>query len=172
MDCYVTLRNCAECAKNSIKLRYNVGSIKLFPAPLESVPIDELDELINTPRGYRYILVITDHFTKLVKAVPMKGVSAGKLAKLFVYHWVFNYGTHTEQLCGNVSQFTFKVFIDVYRILNTKKAFTATYNPQTNGQVERFSLTILASFRSHIDNHPRCWDLYTPTLTYAYNSQQ
>ena len=67
LDCYATVRNCPECARNRVKLRKNVGELKLFPAnaPLESVCIDILGELSKTPQGYRYLLVITDRFTKL-----------------------------------------------------------------------------------------------------------
>ena len=60
IDCYATVRNCPDCARNIIKLRKNVGSLKLFPAkaPLESVCIDILGELIRRPRGHRYLSLI------------------------------------------------------------------------------------------------------------------
>lgn len=84
--------------------------MKLFraTAPLESVAIDILGELIRTPRGQKYILVITDRFTKLVKAIPRKRMSAGEVAKLFVNHWVFNHGPPTELLSENGSKFSFR----------------------------------------------------------------
>ena len=94
LDCYATVRNCPECACNRVKLRKNVGEVKLFPAnaPLESVCIDILGELSKTPRGYRYLLLITDRCTKLVRTVPLKGISASAVAQAFVTHWVFTYG--------------------------------------------------------------------------------
>lgn len=82
VDCYATVRNCAECT-NCIKLRRNVGFMKLFSAtaPLESVSIEKyLCVLIRTLRGHKYIPLITYCFTKLVKAIPLKGVSAGEVA--------------------------------------------------------------------------------------------
>ena len=73
IDCYATVRNCPECARNRIKLRKNTGQLQLFPAkaPLESVCIDLLGELIRTSRGHKYLLVITDRFSKLVRTVPL-----------------------------------------------------------------------------------------------------
>ena len=91
VDCYATVRNCPECARNRIKLRKNTGELTLFPAnaPLESVFIDLLGELTRTPRGNRYLLIITDRFTKLVRTVPLKGISAAAVTQAFVTHWVF-----------------------------------------------------------------------------------
>ena len=98
VDCYATVRNCAQCAKNRIKLRKNVEPLQLFPAtePLASVSIDILGEFITTPRRNKYLLVISDRFTKLTKTVPLKKISAAEVAKSFVDNWVFNYGPPQE----------------------------------------------------------------------------
>ena len=145
----------------------------MFPAnaPLESVCIDILGELVRTPRGNRYLLVIVDRFTKLVKTVPLKNISASSVARAFVTHWVFNFGPPTDLISDNGKQFTSKFFLDVCRILKVHNAFTTTYHPQTNGQVERFNRTIVSTLRAYIGDHPRDWDLYTPAITYAYNCQ-
>lgn len=59
--------------------------------------------------------------------------------------------------------------MDLCRIPNTKHAFKTTYNPQNNEKAEQFNPTMLPSEISYIEDRPRDWDLYTPTLTYAYN---
>ena len=66
-----TVRNCASCA---IKLRRRTNLLKLFPAtrPLESVSIDILGSLPKSERGKRFLLVITDRFTKLTTVVPLR----------------------------------------------------------------------------------------------------
>ena len=156
-DCYALVRNCPECPRNRIKLRKNFGVLTLFPAnaPLESVCIDILGELARTPRGYRYILVITDRFTKLVRTVPLKGVSAAEVARQFVTHWVFAYGPPTDLIDDDGRQFTSRFFQDVCRILSIHNAFNTTYHPQTNGQVERFNRTILSSCLLYTSPSPR-----------------
>ena len=169
--CYATVKRCPTCAKNRFKLRKSVKELQLFAAsaPLESVSIDVLGELLKTARGNQYLLVISDRFTKLTKSIPFKGVSAAEAAKAFVNEWVLNYGTPKEILSDNGKCFTAKFFQDVCRIMNVHNSFTTTYHPQTNGQVERYNRTIKAAIRSYLDDHPRDWDLYAPTLTYAYN---
>lgn len=110
VDCYVTVRKCAECDKNSIKLRRNVSAMKLFQAtvPMESVAIGIPCEIIRTPRGHKYILVNKDQFTKLGKVISMKGIFNGEVAKIFDEHWVFNYGPPTGRISDNGFQFTSK----------------------------------------------------------------
>lgn len=68
--------------RERVKLRSNTKEMKLItPAgPLEFVAIDILGDLITTKRENRYILVITDRYSKLVPAVPLKSISATHIA--------------------------------------------------------------------------------------------
>lgn len=117
-----------------------------FPAitPLESVATDLLRKLIGTPRGTRYLLVISHIFTKLVKTVPMKTDSAAGVSKHFANQWAFNYGPPCELLSDNGSSLPSKLFQDVRKLLNVWNVFTTRYHPQTNGHVERYNRTIIA----------------------------
>ena len=172
LDCYGVSRNCVQCARNRVRLRRGSKEMQLFPAqrPLECVAIDILGPLIKSERGYRFVLVITDRFSKLVRTVPMKKVSAFAVAQAFVREWVFTYGPPAFVLSDNGSQFKAKFFQNVCRILSVQNLFTTTYHPQTNGQAERFNRTILDGIRTFVGDHPRDWDIYTDVLTYSYNS--
>lgn len=173
VDCYAVARNCISCARNRVLLRKNSKKMQLFPAkaPLEYVAIDILGELIKTPRGYRYLLVISDRFSKLVRTVPLRRITAATVAMAFVKHWVFTYGPPVFVLSDNGKQFTARFFQNVCRILGVSNLFTTTYHPQCNGQVERFHRTIIAALRHYVSDHPKEWDLFTDALTYAYNTQ-
>lgn len=60
--------------------------MRLFPATalLVFVAIDILGQLITTKRGIRFLLVITNRLSELVKTVPLKNTTAGAIAKAFV----------------------------------------------------------------------------------------
>ncbi len=173
VDCYATARKCSTCAKNRIKLRLKTNPLQLFPpsGPLESVAIDIFGPLLKTGKGNQYLLVICDRFTKLTKTVPLRGVTAGEVARAFTHEWIMNYGSPLELLSDNGKCFTSKFFQSVCSIMNVDTHFTTTYHPQTNGQVERYNRTLKAAIKSYLDDHPKDWDLYTPALTYAYNCQ-
>ena len=73
VDCYNTVKNCVTCAKNRVKLRKHKKHLRLFPAtePLEFVYLDILGSFLETKKRNRFLLVIADRFTKLVRTVPL-----------------------------------------------------------------------------------------------------
>lgn len=62
--------------------------MEVFPALalLQFVAINILGELVTTPRKNEYLLVISDRFSKLVRAVPLRATTADAVAKAFVTH--------------------------------------------------------------------------------------
>ena len=48
--------------------------------------------------------------------------------------------------------------------------YAPAYNPQMNGQVERYNLKIASMLRNYVKQHQDDWDVYVGPLTYAYNS--
>ncbi|CAN8062284.1 unnamed protein product [Agarophyton chilense] len=173
MDCHATVSLCTACAKNRVRLYRKRKSMTLFQAkaPLQYVSIDILGELIRSRRGYRYLLVITDRFSKLVRTVPLKRITAAVITQAFIKLWVFIYGPPKVLLSDNGKQFVAKFFQNVCRIMGIRNVFTTTYHPQCNGHVERFNRTLIAALRHSIEDHPKEWDKFTDTLCYAYNTQ-
>ena len=77
-DIAKTVHECESCAKNRIRLLKKANKLRLFPAttPLECVAIDILGPLPNSKDGFRFMLVVTDRFTKLTHSFPLKGIKA------------------------------------------------------------------------------------------------
>lgn len=103
VDCFTTDGQCPHCTRSRVDVRKHVKKLKPFPerTPLESVEIFVLGELIRTPRGHQYLLVITDRHTKLVRTIPVKTDSALEVARNLVHEWVFNYRPPVELLADN-----------------------------------------------------------------------
>ena len=173
VDIHHVVENCQSCAMNRIKDQRNVYPMRLFPArkPLEFVAMDILGPFPRTRHGMRFILVITDRFSKLTKTAALRTITALSVAKAFCRTWVFNYGTPKVLLTDNGSQFIATFFKHVCRILGIQKVFTTEYHPQTNGQAERFNRTILAAIRHYVADSQRDWDEWLDPITYAYNMQ-
>jgi hypothetical protein len=74
LDVTNTVRNCTTCAKNRVGKRSRSRFLKLFPAtrPLAYVAIDVFGPLPKTEHGNRFLLVMTDRFSKLAKTVPLR----------------------------------------------------------------------------------------------------
>ena len=170
-DIAATVRNCRHCARNRVRLRRHLHRLKLFPAtrPLESVAIDILGPLTKTKSGKRFLLVITDRFTKLTQVVALRTINAYHVAVAFCEAWIFKYGPPKTLLSDNGKQFTSKFFQSVCRLLGLSNIFTSAYHPQTNGQTERYNRTVLAMIRNFVNDNQDDWDRYVTALTYSYN---
>jgi Integrase core domain len=150
-DVYETVRKCDVCARNRIAEKRKTNPLKLFPAKgsLQSVAMDILGPLPRTKHGNRFLLVVSDRYSKVTKTVPLRTVTALSVARAFCYQWAYVYGPPVSLLTDNCPQFTAKFFQAVCGELGIQKVFTTAYHPQTNGQVERHNRTILASIRGY-----------------------
>jgi hypothetical protein len=96
-------------------------------------------------------------------------VTALSVSRAFCDHWAYVYGPPVSLLTDNGPRFTDEIFQAVCAELVTKKFFTTAYHPQTNGKVERYNRTILASLRGYAAARQDDWDYFTSALTFAYN---
>jgi transposase InsO family protein len=168
---YETVHQCELCARNRIAEKRRTNPLKLFPpgGPLESVAMDKLGPLPRTKHGNRFLLVIADRFYKVNKTVPIRTFTALSVARAFCDHLAYIYGPPASIFTEKIPQFTAKFFQAACAELGIKKVFTTAYHPQTNGKVQRYSRTILASLRGYVAARQEHWDDYTSAVTFSYN---
>ena len=90
----------------------------------------------------RYILVMSDLFTKYAVTVALQDMTAAMVANAIIEEWIMKFGApdviHTDQ----GSNFNSELLHDNCRIFMIEKTRTTAYHPQGNGQVERFNRVI------------------------------
>lgn len=172
-SCYHTIKAGAPCAKERVVVQASSTPLKLFPpsGPLEDVSIELLTKLIPSGRGHTNILVINDHFTKIARAIPLKGTNAFQIAQAFVKHWAFVYGIPRTMLTDNGPHYIAKYLLQIHRVICVNHHFTTTNHQTANRQTERYNRTLLAVFHRFIADHPEDWYLYADTVPYAYKNQ-
>jgi len=62
------------------------------------------------------------------------------------------------------------LFRAVMKMLGSRCKYTTPYHPQTNGQVERYNLTLLNQIRAFCEEHLRQWDSLLLFLCPANNT--
>lgn len=67
--------------------------MNLFPAKasLEFGVVKIFGKLIETPRRNEFLLVLTAHFSKLMKTVPLSSISAEAVVKAIFVHSILSY---------------------------------------------------------------------------------
>ena len=87
--------------------------------------------------GAKYILVLTDFFTKYVVCVPPERTTAEDVNRAIVENWVLTFGApdclHTDQ----GTNFCSELLLEVCKIFGIEKTRTSPYHPQGNDMAER-----------------------------------
>jgi hypothetical protein len=99
---------------------------KLFPASgsLEFVAMDIFGPLPKMENENHFLLVISDRFSKLTRTVPLRTITALRVAKALCDAWVFSYGPPRYLLTDNGTHFNAKVLLAVCRELGIANIFT------------------------------------------------
>ena len=138
--------------------------------PMELWAMDVLGPLSMTARGNQYILVMSDHFTKWVEAVPMPNQRAEMVAKAFVDEVVTRHGVPTKLLTDQGRNFEVDLMKQVLSLLDVQKLRTSPYHPQTDGQVERMNRTLKGILMAYVNKDHNDWDDHLPLALFAYRS--
>jgi hypothetical protein len=132
--------------------------------------LDILGPLPVTPRGNRYILVVTDAFSKWVEAFPLEDQTAETCAKCLVKEMISRYGCPLDLLSDQGRNFESQIFAELCKLLGIRKVRTTPRHPQSNGQVERFNKTLISLIRPYLRGEQTSWDVHLHLLTAAYRS--
>jgi transposase InsO family protein len=112
--------------------------------------IDILGPPPVTRDGNRFLFIITDRYSKLTKAVPMRKITANEVACAFFIHWIACYGVPLILLSDNGAVFVANFFQAICTTLVFKQLFTSAYHPQCNGQTERFNRAVLGMLEHYV----------------------
>lgn len=158
---------CQRCqqSKTAKSKKVTTGHHLYAGRPLQVLGVDLTGPFPITPRGNTQILVVADHFTRWVDAIPIKDGSAETVARALEER-VFAYLGIPEEIHSDQGrQFESRVMEECCRLWGCQKSRTAPYHPQGNSVVERLNKTLGNSLRSlllHRDQHD--WDLLLPQI--------
>ena len=117
-----------------------MGTREWPTAPLELISLDFLVDLPKTTKGNVHLLVINDHFTKLIKLYAIKDRKASTTSAC-LHDYILTYGIPLKILTDQDPSFESKLFKELCNSLGIKKLGTSGYNPRSNGLTEQSNLT-------------------------------
>ena len=142
----------------------------LVGAPLDRIGTDILGALPLTSRGNKYILVVTDYFTKWVEVFPIPDQKAETCAHVLVEEVFMRYGFPQTLHSDQGRDFESKLIAEVCDLLKITKTGTSPGHPPCNGQVERFNSTLLKMIKVYLKGEQRNWDQHLGCLAGAYHA--
>ena len=124
----------------------------------------------RTPRGFRYILTITDSFSNYLVAVPVKTQTSKDNVKAIFRNWVLTFGMPKELIVDNHPGFTSEFFSQVFKAFDCKKTHGTSYKSRSTGRAENSNKRLNQAMRTILPKGKETqWDLYLSYATFALN---
>ena len=166
------IKTCHECQAYGPK---HVKEVPVVPITYPDFPmhhvITDLLKMGKPSDGYEYVLVIADHYTRYVVLYPVRNKEAITIAKR-LESFVTRFGYPVAWGSDNGSEFRNNLSQAICKLYETKKEFSMSYHPQTQGVVERFNRTIIQEVSKRIEKFGPRWSQFLPWIEYGYNTSQ
>ena len=163
-------RTCSVCQKCKVSNQVVIPpTLKITTtSPFELVAMD----LISLPiTSCRYVgcLMMVDHFTKWVTAIPIRNKQSRTICRALEHNILPNVPrVPVRILTDNGPEFTSQEFRTVLERFNIVHVKTTPYKPSSNGAVERVNRTI-GEFLRVLTNEVHKWDEFLPNVLLTYN---
>ena len=137
---------------------------------MERIVIDVMGPLPISDRGKKYILVVSDYFTKWTESFAVPTQEAETVPVIVVCEFISRFGVPRKLHADQGHNFEYRLFQEMYRILEIDKTRTTPLRLQSDGMVERFNRTLEAMLSKFVRKNQKDWDQYLPLLMMAYRS--
>ncbi|CAF1437935.1 unnamed protein product [Rotaria sp. Silwood1] len=168
------IASCTQCARHNILRTKSPGHLKSIKLPSDVFQVLHMDfwgpVRTASTRGNRYVIILTDNLSKYVIADALPDCTAKSAAQFFIERFILHHGAPERLITDNGTHFNNHLLRAITSSMNIAHAFSVSYHPQTNGQVERFNATFAAQLAKYCDPEQSDWDLYLPSIVYAYNT--
>lgn len=149
---------CASCKHSNLPQAGLMGKCRNISFPFQLLSADLLGPYPRSKHGNRYLLVVTDWFTKFVFIQPLAKATSRAIVKFLENNVFLIFGVPQIFVADNGPQFIsreFKALMHKYKV--QKIWFNARYFPQVN-PTERVNKTIVTAIRSYIQGNHKSWD--------------
>src|SRR5258708_3445550 len=123
-------------------------------------------------KGYNAILVVVDHLSKRIHAVPtVTSLDSAGVAQLFLEHVWHHHGLPEEVISNHGPTFMSNFLCKLTTLLGVKLTPSTSYHLQTDGQMERMNQEIEAYLRVFVSHRQDDWADWLPLVEFTYNNK-
>lgn len=134
--------------------------------PWDMISTDLVGPLPRSTRGFRYICMVSDVFTKYVVVKPIRNAKSNTVAELIESEVFLTYGVPSTILCDNGPEYRGAPFRNLADSYGCRIFYNARRHPQAN-PVERYNRTLIAMLKSYVKDNHKKWDVLLPKLAVA-----
>jgi transposase InsO family protein len=145
------VQSCVKCRQNKPSRRKLDGHLNPITPPRgtwERLAMDYVGPVPTSEAGNKYIIVLTDLFSKFVVTKVVPDNTSTTAAKFLLYDVFMIYGVPFEIITDNGRHFTSSLYESLVKLTGCSYVKTTPYNPQANGQCERHNATLVPNLLS------------------------
>lgn len=160
---------CTTCLKTKADNRRPIGRMgghSKITKPWEAISVDIVGPLPRTKRGYQFILVISDLFSKFVLTFPMRKATAKTVTEHLENSVFLMFGVPRLVISDNGVQFRSREYLALMKRYQVRPSYTSYYHPQAN-PVERVNRVLKTMLIAYVSDNQRNWDTMLPKVTCA-----
>jgi len=171
-DIKTTVRNCLDCEKDgNVRMRHGQLKPSESNAPNELVFMDYCTILVDE-YGYKGLLLLVDHFTSWVEAIPVKSESAPELAQAIYNWWITRYGCPNTIHSDGGRTFLGALVVETHKLMGIKMQTGAPYHSESQGKVERIVQTFKRMLKRSMTTNQlkQNWSQCVQGIAFAYRT--
>jgi hypothetical protein len=119
-------------------------------------------------KGYRFVLVATDYFTKWAEAVPLKIMTHKEVIRFISEHIIHRFGIPQMLTIDQGSLFMSHQVSEFAESLKIKLLSSSPYYAQANGQAESSNKTLIKLIKKKIEENPKRWHEVLSEVLWAH----
>lgn len=156
-------RVCQQAKSTALKPAGLMGTQRIVDRPWQAISLDLMGPFVRSSRGYKYLFVVVDYFSKYSLLFPLRAATARLVSKHLEEDVFLVYGVPSFVICDNGSEFIGQPFKDLLKEYKVKTVYTPSRHPQAN-PTERVNRTIGNMLRSYVGDNHRNWDIMLPQI--------
>jgi len=166
------IHSCLQCQvrKRSFAKPVPLQPLPTMDQPNQRVHVDLFGPLKTSTYNNKFILCITDAFTKYAEVIAIPDKKAETVANEIFINWICRFGTPIQIHSDGGKEFVNKLSKEMFDLLDIKHTKTSPAHPQCNAQVEVFNKTVAKYLSSFVDETTFDWEQYLPALRFSYNT--
>ena len=173
-DCKDHVAACEICQKaNNPNKRTTTAPLKPHPIPQrfnERVHADLVGPLLSNTEN-KYILVLSDAFTKWLELIPIKDKTSETVVEAILNHWILRHSAMNMLVTDNGREFKNTDMTEICKKFDIIHRTTSPYHPQSNAQCERQNRTIIKYLKTILDGKTLDWEKALITCQFSFNTQ-
>eukprot|EP00253_Pinus_taeda_P016488 PITA_16488 len=126
--------------------------------PFEQWGLDIIGEITpHSSKQHRYILIVTDYFTKWVEAIPLKTTNSEAIMEFIDQFIITRYGVPNTLVFDNAYYFSGNSIFEFAIKRGFKLKYSANYYPQGNGLAESTNKNLIKIIKRTIEQNHKNW---------------